>query len=204
MSLCLSPPPLTPPLAENSPWQNLALRARGSNCRVWSEGPVGDGGELRQGTEDAANNGGKETGSRLTLANCEFTHFVKVFFWTSSLSSAGKKREKKKHRLSGKKKGRSVDICVRACVCVCAQMWQSESTGHVRCMAAVQTEHEKGAHAHFDEYQRIPHSNLSDWLVDNPNMFDCVSSDTRHTHTHTHETQVVLRMIRGSSNLAQG
>ena len=47
---------------------------------------------------------------------------------------------------------------------------------------------------------------LTDWLT----IQTCSTVSLRitgvhtHTHTHTHETQVVLRMIRGSSNLALG
>lgn len=40
------------------------------------------------GTEATMNNR-----NTLTLVNCEFTHFVKVFFWISSLASAGDKRK---------------------------------------------------------------------------------------------------------------
>lgn len=38
----------------------------------------------------------------LTLVSCEFTHFVKVFFWTSSLSSAGTRDKKHTKKKSGK------------------------------------------------------------------------------------------------------
>lgn len=203
MSLCLSPPPLTPPLAENSSRQNLALTARGSDCRVWSEGPVGDGGELRQGTEDAANNGGKETGSRLTLANCEFTHFVKVFFWTSSLSSARKKREKKKHRLSGEKKGAICRyLCARMCVCLRSDVAIRE---HRSCQMYGSSSNRTWKGGARTLWWIPAHTTLQSlWLTGWQSKHVRLCLFGYQAHTHTHETQVVLRMIRGSSNLAQG
>ena len=185
MSLCLSPPPLTLPLAENSPRQNLAPRARGSDCRVWSEGPVGDCGELRQGTEDAANKGGGDR--KLSYLSQLWVYpFCESLLLNVFSFICRKEERKKKHRLSEKKKGGSVDICVRACVRLRSDVAMREYRSCQMYGSSSNRTWKGGARTLW----WIPaHTTLQSlWLTgwQSKHVRLCLFGYQAHTHTHTH------------------